>query len=339
MKRTIIAILIVLLLLVGGFRWYTLHQVHIQQYIQQARQKGQTAKAEEESNAEIIVGATTDATTEAAASPTPEPSTTPEATAMPSPGPTVDADWYTERNRELRLLLRRNGSFQNSDEIDVAIAQMGIDPNKPMVALTFDDGPVPGVTNKILDVLEQYHVRATFFVLGCRLKKPEAVSLVKRAITLGCEIGNHTWDHQILPGLGVSENRFQIKSTNEIVYQKTGYVIRFLRPPGGSTGGDTPRLAREEGLAIALWAQSGNVHELDPEKIAENVQKQIVNGKELHDGDIILLHDTKDRMVPAVEIMIPQLLKEGYQLVTVSELIQLSEAGFVPGKVYHKQAD
>ena len=339
MKRTMIAILIVLLLLAVGFKWYAMHQVQIQQYIQQARQDGQPAKAEEQTDAEATVGATKEATAAAETTPAPEPSTTPEETAAPSPGPTVDADWYEERNRELRLLLRRNGSFRDSDEVDAAIAQMGIDPDKPMVALTFDDGPVSGVTNRVLDVLEQYHVRATFFVLGCRLKKPEAVALVKRAITLGCEIGNHTWDHQILPGLAVSEIRFQIISTNKIVEQETGYKIRFLRPPGGSTGADTARLAKEQGMAIALWAQSGNVHEQDPDKIAENVQKQIINGKELQDGDIILLHDTKDRMVPAVELIVPQLLKEGYQLVTVSELIQLSEAGFVPGKVYHNQAD
>jgi peptidoglycan/xylan/chitin deacetylase (PgdA/CDA1 family) len=324
MKRTIFTILIVLLLLVAGFEWYARHQVQVEQYLHsfQPHRPPPTASAEP-------------------ATPAPEASAsaTPEATVAPNPGPTVDADWYEERNRELRLLLRRNGSFTDSDEIDAAIAQMGIDPDKPMVALTFDDGPVKGVTNKILDVLEQYHARATFFVLGTRLRKPEAVALVKRAITLGCEIGNHTWDHQILPGLNVSEIRFEIKSTNQIIYDTTGYTVRLLRPPGGSTGANTPRLAKEQGMAIALWAQSGNVHEFDPNKIAENVQKQIVNGKELHDGDIILLHDTKDRMVPAVELIVPQLLEEGYQLVTVSELLYLSEIGFVPGRIYHSQTE
>lgn len=322
MKRTILTILIVLLLLVAGFEWFARHQAQVEQYLHsfQSSKQSPTASAEQ-------------------ATPAPEASATPEATAEPSPGPTVDAHWYEERNRELRLLLRRNGSFRNSDEIDAAIAQMGIDPDKPMVALTFDDGPVTGVTNKILDVLEQYHARATFFILGTRLKRPEAVALVKRAITLGCEIGNHTWDHQILPGLNVSEIRFEIKSTNQIVYKTTGYTVRLLRPPGGSTGADSARLAKEQGMAVALWAQSGNVHELDPNKIAENVQKQIINGKELHDGDIILLHDTKDRMVPAVELIVPQLLEEGYQLVTVSELLYLSDVGFVPGRIYHSQTE
>ncbi len=72
--------------------------------------------------------------------------------------------------------------------------------------------------------------------------------------------------------------------------------------------------------------------ERDPKLIAQNVQKQIVNGKELQDGDIILLHDTKPYMVDAVKIMIPELLEQGYQLVTVWELINCSEAGLCPGK-------
>ena len=66
-------------------------------------------------------------------------------------------------------------------------------------------------------------------------------------------------------------------------------------------------------------------------------KKQIVNGKELHDGDIILLHDTKKHMVDAVKIIVPQLIGEGYQLVTVWELLNLSEAGFVPGQIYRHQ--
>ena len=67
--------------------------------------------------------------------------------------------------------------------------------------------------------------------------------------------------------------------------------------------------------------------------------KQIVNGKELQDGDIILLHDTKERMIPAVEIIVPQLLEEGYQLVTVSELLHLSKDGYIAGKTYRSQMD
>lgn len=322
MKRVIAALCVVFLLLVCG-EWYVRHRAEVNQYIGRFR-AGNFAVETEESPAPVQ---------------TPTPSAAAIETPVPSPVPTVDASWYVERNRTLRLLLRRNGSFQNAEQIDEAIEQMYIDPNKPMVALTFDDGPVPGVTDRILDLLEKYHARATFFVVGSRLNKPEAVKLVKRAITLGCEIGNHTWDHAILPGLSVNELRYEIVSTNRIVEKNTGYVIRSLRPPGGSTGSDVSRIAKEQNMVVALWAQSGNVHEQDPEKIAENVRKQIVNGKELQDGDIILLHDTKDRMIPAVEIILPQLIQKGYQFVTVSELINLSENGFVVGKTYRNQMD
>lgn len=320
MKRVIAALCIVLILFVVCGEFYARYQTEINQYIERLRFRENDESPEE---------SPTPASTSVAVAETP----------APSPVPTMDDDWYAERNRMLRRMLLKNGSFQNAEEVDAAIEQMYIDPDKPMVALTFDDGPVAGVTNQILDILEKYHVRATFFVVGTRLRKPEAVALVKRAIALGCEIGNHTWEHQNLTQVSVNVLRKEITNTNRIVFYNTGYVVHFLRPPGGSMGTNVTRIAEEQGMAIALWAQSGNVHEFDPEKIAENVQKQIVNGKELHDGDIILLHDTKDRMVPAVELIVPQLLEEGYQLVTVWELINLSEQGFVAGKTYRTQAD
>ncbi|MCE5190003.1 MAG: polysaccharide deacetylase family protein [Eubacteriales bacterium] len=320
MKRVIAALCVVLLLLVACGEWYARHRTEVDEYVRRFI-SGEPLGGEEMNT------------------PTPLPSPTPEETPAPSPIPTVDADWYIERNRMLRLLLRKNGSFQNAEEIDAAIARMYIDPDKPMVALTFDDGPVAGVTDQILDILERYHVRATFFVVGARLKKPEAVALVKRAISLGCEIGNHTLDHATLPKLTVNELRYEIVRTNEFVYDNTGYTVRSLRPPGGAMSWEVTRIAKEQNMAIALWAQSGNVYEQDPEKIAENVQKQIVNGKELQNGDIILLHDTKERMVPAVELIVPQLLEKGYQLVTVWELLNLSGKGFVVGETYRNQAD
>ena len=324
MKRVLAALCAVLLLLVAGGAWFVRHRVQLEQFLSQR------------------LTLESSATAQPAASPAPNansPAQAPAQTAAPTPVPTVDADWYVERNRNLRLLLRRNGSFQNAEEVDAAIAKMYIDPTKPMVALTFDDGPVPGVTDKILDILEKYNVRATFFVVGVRLKKPEAVALVKRAISLGCEIGNHTWEHKEMTKLTVNEMRKAIVDTNKIVFDNTGFVVYSLRPPGGDSCWEVTRLATEQNMAVVKWAQSGNVYEQDPEKIAQNVQKQIVNGKELQDGDIILLHDTKERMIPAVEIIIPQLLAEGYQLVTVWELLNLSDNGFVAGQTYRNQND
>lgn len=266
---------------------------------------------------------------------TPEPTPTP--TPAASPVPTIDADWYRARNEELRALLKRNGSFESDEAIEQAISLMCIDPDAPMVALTFDDGPIVGVTDKILDILERYHARATFFVVGWRFKHEETGDIVRRATALGCEIGNHTWAHENLTEQGYVERRGAICSTNQAVYDAAGCTVRSLRPPGGYTDPGVARVAKAEGMAVVLWSQSGNVHERDPARIAENVQKQIVNGKELDDGGIILLHDTKPCMVDAVGIIVPQLLEQGYQLVTVWELLNCSEGGFTPGETYRHQ--
>lgn len=267
----------------------------------------------------------------------PPPPPTPVPTPPPTPVPCVNAQWYVDRNDELADLLWRDGSFQSEQEVEDAIERMWIDPDRPMVALTFDDGPVPGVTDKILDILEEYNVRATFFVLGVRLKKPEAAEIARRAVALGCEIGNHTWKHEKLTAQNYVEKMSAIQSTNEIVYEETGFTVRLLRPPGGSSDAEVRNVAKKCGLAVVKWSQSGNVYEKDPKRIAQNVQKQIVNGKELHDGDIILLHDTKERMIDAVAIIVPQLLDEGYQLVTVWELLNCSENGCAPGEMYKRQ--
>ena len=251
--------------------------------------------------------------------------------------PGIDASWYFERNALIRKAIMRYRPDESPRQIDDAVRAMSIDPEKPMVALTFDDGPVPGVTDRILNVLEEYNVRATFFVCGWRYKSERVKAITRRAVALGCEIGNHSWAHQNMQELNIVAKRMTIKDTNKAVFDASGYVAHCFRPPGGSSDWDVNRVARENGMAVVFWTQSGNVHEFDPEKVAQNVQKQIVNGKELHDGDIVLLHDTHPHMVEAVKIIVPKLLEEGYQLVTVWELLNCSEEGFTPGVSYDRQ--
>ncbi len=272
-------------------------------------------------------------------SPAPTPTPTPIPTPTPSPMPTVDADWYRQRDDMLRTLLPQNGAFENAEAVEEAISGMGVDPNRPMIALTFDDGPKAGVTEGVLDVLEEYGVRATFFVCGWRIKpgNEQAAALLRRMVSLGCEIGNHTTNHINMKEASYNKLYYEVEATNDRVFDATGYTPRTLRPPGGRIGFYTSGVARKLDMAVALWAQSGNVMETDPQKIAQNVFCQIVNGKELEDGDIVLLHDTHPEMIEAVKIMVPKLLEQGYQLVTVWELINCSERGFLPGETYRRQ--
>ena len=282
------------------------------------------------------------ATPQPAATSTPAPMTpTPTLTPLPTatPAPTVDAQWYRDRDDQLRQLIHKYRPTATEQEIDQSIARMTIDPNKPMVALTFDDGPKPGITDKILDVLEQYNARATFFVLGWRLGREENKDILRRATALGCEIGNHTWSHKMLSTENYVGVRYEVKNTNKIIFDITGVNPHCLRPPGGQNSYEAMRVARENDMVVVLWSQSGNVYEVDPKRIAQNVEKQIVDGNVLEDGDIVLLHDTHLNMVDAVKIIVPKLLDEGYQLVTVWELLNCAPQPPVPGNTYKHQAE
>ena len=236
--------------------------------------------------------------------------------------------------------MRKYGDYIDEDALQRDLRSRDIDPDKPMVALTFDDGPVASVTNGVLDVLEEYNVRATFFLCGYRLKKEENAACLDRMLQLGCEIGNHTYEHDRLSKLGRKARERTITRTNEMIAEITdGYTVRSLRPPGGMTSKAVREHAGDLNMAVVLWSHSGNVHLTDPREIADNVQVQAVNGRKLRDGDIILLHDTKEHMVEAVQLMVPELLELGYQLVTVQELLQLSEPGFQAGLQYRRIDD
>lgn len=234
----------------------------------------------------------------------------------------------------MRIYLDKFGTCHDKAEADAILSSRAIDPNKPMIALTFDDGPVAGVTDFILDILEENNARATFFLIGARLKKEENCAILPHMLAIGCEIGNHTYNHDRLKNYS---GRFQKKTeqrVNDAVFEITGFKPTSLRPPGGMTGNMVIKYAGEIGMSVILWSQSGNVHETRPQKIADNVLKQSVNGRELQNGDIILLHDTKPSMVEAMRILVPELIESGYQLVTVRELLEYSAIGYQSGYQY-----
>ena len=264
---------------------------------------------------------------------------------------TLDPDVYTSITRRGRLddvLEGMEAAFdagmdpvklnvvvvRSLDQDLLGFARMTLDPDKPMVALSFDDGPMAGVTDQILTILQQYNARATFFVCGWRLSQPKNQEMLRRMAALGCEIGNHTWSHANISEENYVAVRYEIESTNDAVFEATGLRPRCFRPPGGVNSYDATRVTREDNMYIVLWSQSGNVNEFDPKRIAQNVDKQIVDGKELHAGDVILLHDTHECMVDAVKIIVPRLIAEGYQLVTVWELLNCSGIPLVPGELY-----
>ncbi|MBR4286803.1 MAG: polysaccharide deacetylase family protein [Clostridia bacterium] len=200
----------------------------------------------------------------------------------------------------------------------------GIDPKKPAVALTYDDGPHPTVTHDILDVLEKYDARATFFVVGSRV--PEYPDCVKRASELGCEIGNHTYNHKILTSATDSQIAAEIAKTNSVVKNITGKLPTVARAPGGSYNN---RVKGQVDMPLIQWS----VDTLDWKNRNANSVISSVK-RNTRDGSIILMHDLYSSTAEATKTIVPWLVKEGYQIVTVTELLQLKGIDIEDGSVY-----
>ncbi len=181
--------------------------------------------------------------------------------------------------------------------------------NKKMVALTYDDGPSQ-YTPIILDVLEKYNSRATFFVVGDRVAS--YASAIKRTHALGCEIGNHTYSHSMLNSIGIPAIQSQIAMTNRVVQNITGASTTVMRPPGG---GYNNIVQSAVGMPIILWS----IDTLDWRTRSAPATQAAVLGS-VRDGDVVLMHDLYGPTAEASKTIIPELVRRGYQLVTVSEL-------------------
>ncbi len=186
-----------------------------------------------------------------------------------------------------------------------------IDPNKPMIALTYDDGPTPKYTAAILDALKEHNASATFFILGSRAST--APQLLQRMILEGNEIGNHTFSHKQLTTLSKENIEEEIEHTQESIYGITKKYPDTIRPPYGSRNEQVMQAAK--GKKIVAWT-------IDTEdwrsKNVESIVKKVLN--EVEDGSIVLMHDLYAATAEASIILIPELIERGYQLVTVSEL-------------------
>lgn len=184
-----------------------------------------------------------------------------------------------------------------------------IDTSRPMVALTYDDGP-SRYTPEILSILRQHGSVATFFVVGQRV--PGYADSVRNAYEMGCEIGNHTYSHQTLTKVGVSTIQSQVSATNSAVQNVIGVSPVIMRPPGG---GHNPTVRSAVGMPLVMWS----IDTLDwKTRNAASTQSAVLN--KVRDGDIVLMHDLYSQTAAASRVIIPELVRRGYQLVTVSEL-------------------
>lgn len=184
-----------------------------------------------------------------------------------------------------------------------------LDPSKPMIALTFDDGPYSPVTEKILDVLEQNNGKATFFCVGSRVSG--YASSVLRAYNMGCEIASHTYSHVYLTGLKAKKIKKEQSKTNKAIRNIIGCEPTALRPPGGFVNA---KVRKNMKVPMICWSVDSEDWK------SRNTKKILKRCKKLEDGDIVLMHDLYPTTAKAVKKLVPRLVKQGFQLVTVDEL-------------------
>lgn len=186
-----------------------------------------------------------------------------------------------------------------------------IDPSQPMVALTFDDGP-NRYTDDLLDALLEHQASATFFVLGSMVERfPKTV---QRMVLEGNEIGNHTMNHKQLSKCSPSEIDEEISKAQMMIESITHIEPSLLRPPYGE----------KSDFITQVWQNDVVFWDIDTRDWASKDVKKIIDVvmSEVRDGAIILLHDIYPTSVQAAIELIPLLQEEGYQLVTVSQLIE-----------------
>ena len=203
------------------------------------------------------------------------------------------------------------------DVIRDKLGENVIDPDKPMVALTFDDGPGEETTAQILDILEENNAVATFFELGANVKNVEGASdLLKRELELGCEVGCHSWDHPNLFTLSDDAVKQQADKAKAAIKDACGQEPTVFRAPYGN-GND--KIAKAFGLPGINWS----VDTLDwSSRNTASIVSVVKSYKGHLDGQIILMHSIYDFSADATKEIVPWLKSQGYQLVTVSDLLR-----------------
>lgn len=203
------------------------------------------------------------------------------------------------------------------------ITNKKINNSDKLIALTFDDGPNYN-TSKVLDVLDKYNVKATFFVLGSKAKDNKKI--LKREYDSGMEIGNHTFNHLLLTKYKENIIKDEIDNTSSVIFEVTGRYPKLLRPSYGAYNNTIKKIGD---MPIIIW----DIDTLDWKyHNSKRIASRVIN--KVKDGDIILMHDIYSATANSLNIIIPELQNRGYTFVTVPELFYYKEITLEKGRVY-----
>ncbi len=199
--------------------------------------------------------------------------------------------------------------------------------NEKLIALTFDDGPNTVTTPVVLDILEKHGVKGTFFLVGNNITQ-ESAKVSERAVRMGCELANHSKTHSVMTEMSFEEIEAEIAYTNERVKAISGEYPRFFRPPYIAVNDEMYKAVKLPficGYGCCDWEADVSAEQ----RVSRTLEQS-------RHGALILLHDMagNEKTAEAVDIIIPKLIEDGYELVTVSEMFD--RCGVVPqeNKIY-----
>ena len=202
----------------------------------------------------------------------------------------------------------------------IVISEAKLPPEKKVIALTFDDGPWPNSTAKVLDILKKNNIKGTFFVVGQNVKNyPD---LTKRVVTDGHVIANHTWHHWY-HHMNAQAAAYEVANTGDIIYKTTGVKTSLFRPPGGNMRNGVAAYAKSNKYAIIMWSA-------DSMDYSRPAVPRLMNNifREAKPGGIVLMHDgggDRSHTVKALPEIISKFRKQGYEFVTVPELLEMQD--------------
>ncbi len=226
----------------------------------------------------------------------------------------VITQWEREV-KEKRLTFTIPVQFQAKTFDDVKLNSQ-----EKVIALTFDDGPLPENTPQILEILKNNNIKATFFVVGRMVK--EYPQLLQAVVKDGHAIGNHTWSHSY-QNFSLDGAASEIDRTDAIIYEATGVKTFLFRPPGGFLHNGVADYAKKQNHAIVMWSADSNDYRRPPVDTFLNTVM-----REAGPGGIVLMHDgggDRSQTVAALPQLIAELKDKGYKFVTLPELLKMAE--------------
>jgi peptidoglycan-N-acetylglucosamine deacetylase len=231
-----------------------------------------------------------------------------------SDGARLDAFW--QRARETVYKSPAELAAQHAHEVRLGVRYAKLlrgDTKSPAIALTFDDGPHPEYTLKLLAILRKYHVKATFFVVGELAEQhPE---LIRAEVADGHLVGDHTYHHVNLTKIPFGEIATEWEAGREVIESITGQPVRYCRPPGGDYDKEVITAATDLGLTTVLWTDDPGDYASPGAKVIEKRVLEFVSN-----GGILLLHDGVQQTIDILPQLIETLQRRGFRFVTADEL-------------------